>query len=352
MKVVILAGGGGTRLWPLSRETKPKQIQPFLDKETLLQKTYKRIRRGFSPRDIFVATNSTFADLVREQLPRLAADHFFIEPVRRDTAAAIGLVTALLHRENPKTIFTTANSDHYMKDEGEYLRALKLAGRVVADHPDYTALLGVNPSYPETGYGYIQMDGSFTEYGKDHVFRVKRFIEKPPIERAKEFQGKWEYLWNPGMFVWRADTLLNLFAEHLPATHKILMRIAKNPSLLAKEFPKIKPISIDYGIMEKTKKLLVIPADFGWSDIGHWKTIYDALAHNDTANVVRGRHVGIDSRGNLIYSLTGKMVTTVGIKNMIIIETEDAILVCPKERAQDVKKIVAELTRKGMKKYL
>ncbi len=351
MKVVILAGGGGTRLWPLSRETKPKQIQPFLDKETLLQKTYKRIRRGFSASDIFVATNGKFSDLVRAQLPQVSRENFFIEPVRRDTAAAIGLVAALFYRENPKTIFTTANSDHFIKNEKEYLRVLKLSGKVVADHPDHTVLLGLNPVYPETGYGYIQMDGRFKEYGKDHVFRVKRFIEKPPIEKAKEFQGKWEYLWNPGMFVWRADTLLQLFAKHLSAMHAILMRIAKDPRRLATEFAKIKPISIDYGIMEKTKKLLVIPADFGWSDIGHWKTIYDALSTNGE-NVVRGKHVGLDSSGNLIYSLTGKMVTTIGVKDMIVIETEDAILVCPKDRAQDVKKVVAELERKGMRKYL
>lgn len=352
MKVVILAGGGGTRLWPLSRETKPKQIQPFLDKETLLQKTYKRIRGGFSARNIFVATNGKFADLVRAQLPHVSAQNFFIEPVRRDTAAAIGLVAALFYRKNPKTVFTTANSDHFIKDEKEYVRVLKLAGKVVVDHPDYTVLLGLNPAYPETGYGYIQMNGRFKEYGRDHVFRVKRFIEKPPIEKAKEFQGKWEYLWNPGMFVWRADTLLKLFAKHLPATHHILMRIAEDPRRISTEFQNIKPISIDYGIMEKTKKLLVIPADFGWSDIGHWKTIYDALSSKDVANVVRGKHVGVDSRGNLIYSLTGKMVTTVGVHNMIIIETADAILVCPKDRAQDVKKIVAELERKGMRKYL
>lgn len=352
MKVVILAGGGGTRLWPLSRETKPKQIQPFLDKETLLQKTYKRIRRGFSARDIFVATNGKFADLVREQLPQILAQHFFIEPVRRDTAAAIGLVAALFYRENPRTVFTTANSDHFIKNEKEYLRVLKLAGRVVMNHPDRTVLLGLNPAYPETGYGYIQMDGNFAEYGKDHVFRVKRFIEKPPIEKAKEFQGKWEYLWNPGMFVWRVDTLLKLFAKHLPATYRVLMRIAADPRRIATEFVTIKPISIDYGIMEKTKKLLVIPTDFGWSDIGHWRTIYDVLSEKDTANVVRGKHVGIDSSGNLIYSLTGKMVTTVGVRDMIVIETGDAILVCPKDRAQDVKKVVAELERKGMREYL
>lgn len=360
MKAVILAGGGGTRLWPVSRKKLPKQNYPFISKDTLLQQTFKRLLKNFKLEDIYLATNISHRNLVRRQLG-VPADKMkcLYEPVKRDTAAAIGLVATYLSHANPKAIMFTANSDHYIKDEKEYFRILKLTERLVKKFPDHIVLVGINPTYPETGYGYIKLAHEVMKLGKDSVFKAEKFIEKPDLARAKSYLKKWNYLWNPAIFVWRVDHLLNLYKKFLPQTFKILMKIkksigTKNESrILKQEFRKIKPISIDYGIMEKTKKMLAVPADLGWTDVGHWRSVKEILSETAEDNIIRGKHLGIDTKGSLIYSLSNKLITTAGIENMIIIDTKDALLICPKDRAQDVKKIVENLEKRpGGRRYL
>lgn len=358
MKVIILAGGGGTRLWPVSRKHKPKQIQPFIGNKTLLQKTFERVRKGFTLSDILVSTNVKHYSLIHHQIPSLPKNNYILEPEKKDTAAAIGLVAAYLAKKNPHEVMFMANADHYIKNVKEYLRVAKLAEKVAKENPSFTVLLGIKPTYPETGLGYIKINKLFKQFGNDEVFQAERFIEKPDLETAKQYFKSWDYLWNPAMFCWRVDNLLNLFKKFLPQHYKILMKIQnamdtrQASSVLKKEFKKIKQISIDYGIMEKSRKMLVIPADFDWVDVGHWRTVKDVLAKNLDDNVIKGKYIGHDSQGNLIYSYTGKLIATCGVKNMIIIEAEDAILVCPKDKAQDVKKIVEMLEKKGLKKYL
>lgn len=347
-----MAGGSGTRLWPISKEKDPKQNKPLLGSNTLLQETYKRIKKGFKDADIFLSINNKQLAGVIKQLPNIKKSQIISEPTKRDTAAAIGLATEFIARKNSKEIIATVNSDHFVKNEKEFIRVLKKAGQVVKKYPDYLALIGLNPAYPETGYGYIKLGKQLESYNGDKVFKVECFKEKPDLKTAKKYLKNWAYLWNPAYFVFRADTMLNLYKKHLPAQYRVLMNIRKSPVKIKLEFPKIKPISIDYGIMEKTDKLLCLPASFDWADVGHWRTVKDILSHKDTDNVIKGKFVGVDSVNNLIYSYTNKLITGVGLKNMVVIETKDAILICPKSRAQEVKKLVEKLKKQGLKKYL
>lgn len=358
IKALILAGGTGTRLWPVSRKNKPKQVQPFVDDKTLLQKTYERISKGFKKEDIFIVSLEEQKDSIKEQLSDFPEENMIFEPFRKDTAAAIGLAALKIYKRDPEASLVTINSDHFVKNEEEYLRIIKIAEKVINKYPDHTILVGINPSYPETGYGYIKMNAAVDRIENHEIFKAEEFVEKPDLKTAKEYLKKWEYLWNPAIFIWKIDYLLNLFEKYLPDIYKPLKNISdaldseSQREVLQKEFKKIKPISIDYGIMEKLEKMLVIPADFGWADIGNWRTVKDVLTNKEKEDLIKGKNISIDSSGNLIYSLTGKLTATVGVENMIIIETEDAVLVCPKDRAQEVKKIVEKLQKEKLDKYL
>ncbi|MBI5466854.1 MAG: mannose-1-phosphate guanylyltransferase [Candidatus Kerfeldbacteria bacterium] len=358
MKAVILAGGSGTRLWPVSRQHSPKQSQPFGDNETLLQKTYRRLRRGWSLSDIFVSTSFDQYPVLRRQLPQITRRHYVLETARRETAPAIGLAAAYLHKHNPQEVMFTANSDAYLKEVDEYIRVIKNAGKIVARYPNQTTLIGIKPRFADTGLGYIKMKKQIDAINGDDVFLVDRFVEKPDTRTAVKYVASWQYLWNPAMFVFRVDAMLDKFRRWLNPSYKLLMQIqasigtTREAATLKRLYPKMQKISIDYGIMEKDQNMLVIPADITWSDIGNWRTVYDMLADSDGENLLRGQHVTVDSRGNLLFSYTGKLIATAGVHDMIIIETDDAILVCPKSRAQDVKHIVAELEKRKLHRHL
>jgi mannose-1-phosphate guanylyltransferase len=358
MKALILAGGDGTRLWPVSRKNKPKQVQPFIDEETLLQKTYNRISKGFKKEDIFISIGENLIDQVKSQLPDIDEKNLIIEPVRRNRAPAIGLAALILHTRDPKSSLVTIWADNYIKNVDEYLRILKLLNKILEDNPSKTALVGVKPTYPETGYGYIKMDSQATKIGEDEIFKVEKFVEKPDLETAKQFVQQWDYLWNPGIFSWKTEHLLNLYKKFLPDVYKHLETIKKSigtdkeKEVIEKEFTAMPSVEIEEAILEKSEDILVAPASFGWSDIGHWKTIQEILTNSADGNVVKGENINIDSSNNLIYSYSGKLIATAGVNNMIIIETDDVILVCPKDKAQDVKKIVGKLKEKGMEQYL
>ncbi|MEA1980302.1 MAG: sugar phosphate nucleotidyltransferase [candidate division Zixibacteria bacterium] len=358
MKIVILAGGGGTRLWPVSRKSKPKQIQPFIGNKTLLQKTYDRVKSGYKIKDILISTNYKQYPLISKQLSKIPRENYVLETEKRDTAAAIGLAATYIAKDNPKEVMMLTASDHYIKNEKEFIRISKLAEKIIKEDPKQSVVIGLRPTYPETGYGYIKMNKLYKQYDDDEVFYAQKFVEKPDLATAQKYAKSWDYLWNASMFSWRADYILSLFKRFLPDHYEILMKIqpalgTKNEKkVVEKEYKKMKSISIDYGIMERTKKIVVIPASFDWADVGHWRAVKDILSKQSKDNVVRGKHVDFDSEGSLIYSYTGKLVATAGLKDMIVVDTEDCLLVCSKDKAQDVKQIVAQLNKKKMKKYL
>ncbi|OGF28444.1 hypothetical protein A2331_05245 [Candidatus Falkowbacteria bacterium RIFOXYB2_FULL_34_18] len=358
MKLVILAGGSGTRLWPVSRKNTPKQTKPIIADKTLLVSTYDRLISGFRKSDIYIATNRSQIDIISKQLPRFLSKNYIIEPDKKDTAAAIGFAAATLHKKNSKEIMISINSDHYIKNEKDYIRTIKLVEKAINKKPTMGVLIGINPTYPETGYGYIKMGEQKDEIGKFKVFEVDCFKEKPSLKIAQEYLQKWEYLWNIGCFAWRVDTLLDLYKKYLPKMYKILKNIEKNiekeggEKNIAKEFKKIEPISMDYGIIEKTKDLLVIPADFGWADVGNWRTVKDILSKSKRGSITKGMVLNIEGSDNLVYNYSDKLITMVGVRGMVVIETEDSLLLCPKEKAQDVKKIVDKLKIKKLDKYL
>ncbi len=359
---ILMAGGSGTRLWPLSRRNSPKQVKPLLDEETLLQKTAARLARGFGAGRLWVTTNADYVSQIKRELPMLKSAHISAEPIRRETAPALGLALIRIIKEDPDAVVVYANSDNYVKDAREFLRVLKAAETLVRAEPDRLVLVGVRPTYPETGYGYIRLGDLAARIkrrdGEDEVFAVRAFVEKPDLKTAKKYLASWEYLWNPTLVVARAANLLDKYRRHLPETYARLMKIAvalgtaRESATVEREFRAIKPITIDYGILEKEKGMLVIPAAFGWTDVGSWRTIHEILAAKPDHVVSRGPHLSYDSTGNLLVSATGKLIATVGVKDMVVVETEDAILVCPKSRSQEVKKLVEEMARKKFEKYL
>lgn len=354
-----MAGGGGTRLWPVSRKNSPKQVQPFIGEQTLLQTTYERLAKNFSKDDIYISANTAQRDLIVSQLPSIKEEQMILEPTKRDTAPAIGYAAVFLEKKyNTPVNFVTINSDAYVSDEEEYHNTLQIIKNLIDLYPQKCVLVGVNPTYPESGYGYIKVKKSFTEViGKNdkayEVFEVDKFIEKPNLKTAKQYMTKWGYLWNPALFVWNTATLLEKFRQFLPEHYEILLQLKSDnsPEKVQALFPNMKSISIDYGIMEKISDMLVVPSDFGWSDIGHWRAVKDVLS-NEKENLVRGDCVVEDSAGNLIYNYSDKLICTVGLKDMVVVQTNDVLLICPKKRAQEVRKIVAQLKEKGKDQYL
>jgi len=356
---IVLAGGGGTRLWPVSRKNTPKQILTFIGKQTLLQTTMKRIRKVIPVSRTYVVTNIRNKKDIEKQLRGFNKKNILYEPEKRDTAAAIGFAAAVIHARDPQAVVTTVNSDGFIQNENEYVRLLLSAAQLAFDHKGSTVLIGVRPTYPETGYGYIKMGKQLKGGKKDqNVYHVECFIEKPNLQTAKKYLKRWEYLWNPTMFVWHIGTLMHLYQKFLPRHYVLIKKIEqaahKNlvQKVVKKEFFKFIPISIDYGIMEKTTDMLVLPANFGWADIGHWRSVKDVLSKNKKENIIKGLHVGLNTEGSLIYGYSNRLIATIGLSDLVIVDTPDILLVCPKEKSQEVKKIVDMLNKKGFTQYV
>jgi len=353
---VILAGGSGTRLWPVSRAGTPKQLSFALGGETLLERAYHNVRRGFPRSHIFVSTNVASAATVRRMLKDLPRQNLIVEPVKRDTAPAVGLAAATLLTRDPHAVIVTVNSDAWISDVPPFLRALEFSYRAIAEKQDHLAFIGINPSYPETGYGYLEMGLPVMKYGDLEAFALLSFTEKPSLATAKKYLASWRYMWNPTLMTARADYLLSLYRKHMPAVARGIEKIARArgaAQALAREFRRMPSVSIDYGLFEKlTKNMLVIPAEFGWADVGSFRTIHEILSRKTRRNVVEGQVVEIDAENNLIMPAGNKLVALVGIKNTVMVETDDAILLCHKERTQDVRKVVEMLKKKGMRRYL
>jgi mannose-1-phosphate guanylyltransferase len=359
MYIVILAGGSGTRFWPLSRVARPKQLISITGDSSMLQRTVERIL-PLNPKRILVITNHLQADETKRQL--LSYDSVPIdviaEPVGRNTAAAIGLAAALVTTYDPSGIMVVLPADHFIKNEKVLRDTITFAGE--SARRGFLITLGIMPSRPETGYGYIEAEINL--HVSDNLqgpFPVRRFVEKPPLVEAVRYLNEGNFFWNSGMFVWRADTILEEMAAYMPAFHEKLLQsgVAIGTILLKEQiaslYQDIESLSIDYAIMEKSSRVLMVPVEMGWSDVGSWSALPEVIEpdNNGTVCVNAAGHIAVDSSNCLIYS-DQKMVATVGVNNIVIVSTPDAILICDKERCQDVKKVVEQLGTAGLTEYL
>ncbi len=348
MYALIMAGGSGTRLWPHSRSSKPKQFLRLNGERTMLQETVARILPLIPHDRIYVVTGAVYAELVREQLPELPAKNLLIEPSGKGTAPAIGLGALHIRRRDPKAMMAVLSADHGIEQQ-ELFRQQLVVGGIMAEQ-GYLVTLGIKPSVPATGYGYIE--GGELRYSGEgqQVFRVKRFVEKPSLERAESYVASGTFFWNAGMFVWGAERILDELARYEPTLAQGLTVINSHlgayneHSVLEDVWPSMPNIAIDVAVMERTDRAVVIPSDIGWSDVGDWAALAEILPQDGAGNAVLGKSVSIDTRNTLIYG-NGRLVATIGVEDLVIVDTHDVLLICPRERAQDVKAMVAEIRK-------
>jgi mannose-1-phosphate guanylyltransferase len=356
MYAVILAGGKGTRFWPLSREGLPKQYLRLAGRESLVQMTVKRLQPFIPAKNILIVSDKSQEKLLREHLPEIPERNLLFEPSGKNTAPAIALSAFCLRERDPKGIMAVFPADHIIKEKREFLGVLHFAKWIAGKDPRLITL-GIRPRGPETGFGYIQSGDKFSSAGKRNVYHVVRFTEKPDRKTAGRFVKKGNYFWNAGIFVFSIETILKAFEQHLPRIHEAFTPLQavfhtdEFEKAAARAYAKIEGVSIDYGIMEKAKDILVIPCDFQWSDVGSWSSLPEIMKTDKSENLILGEHIGLNTLESIIYS-PDKLVTTIGLRDIIIIETKDTLLVCPKERAQDIKKMTELLAKKGKKRHL
>lgn len=348
MYVVIPAGGSGTRLWPLSRATSPKFLHALTgDARSLIQATVERLAPLAPPERTFIVTGGAHAAAIARQVPQLPAENILVEPSPRDSAPAIGLAAALIHHRDPEAIMGSFASDHLVRDEAVFHDTIRAAVEVARE--GYLVTVGITPTAPETGYGYIRTGAPL---GVGGAYHVEQFKEKPSRAVAEEYLASGRYLWNASMFVWRTASLLEELARQLPELYEGLLRIAadwdtpRREETLGTLWPLLPKVTIDQGIMEHATRVATVPGCFGWNDVGDWDTLAAVLPVGAEGNVLlgdRGWHLAIDTRNTLVASATGRTIATLGVEDLVVVDTEDAVLVCSRNRAQDVKQLVDEL---------
>ncbi|MDU1538942.1 MAG: mannose-1-phosphate guanylyltransferase [Paeniclostridium sordellii] len=352
---VIMAGGGGTRFWPISRQETPKQLLNLSGEDTLINETIDRINKLSCKENLFVVTNKKQVEPLKETTKdRLYHQNILVEPDARNTSAAIGYAAFNIMKKHGDGVMCIYPADHHIKHEEEFLNVLNKAIKV-ADESEKIVTIGIKPTFPSTGYGYINFDKGETIGQFSH--EVIEFVEKPKFNKAVEYLESGRYLWNSGMFVWKVSKVLEDFKRYLPKLYDRLEKLSEyintdqEAEMIEKIYPTIPSISVDYGIMERSNDVVVVPGDFGWNDVGSWDVLGSIFPTDDHGNIRRGETIAIDTQNSVVYS-DEKLVTAVGIKDLIVVSTEDAVMVCPKDRAQDVKSIVEELKDQKKVAYL
>ena len=356
--VIIMAGGVGSRFWPFSRREKPKQFLDILGTgETLLQQTYRRFRSACPEKNIFVVTSAEHKDIVVEQLG-MDPDNVLAEPFRRNTAPCLAYGTFRILKENPEAVITVTPADHLIIKEEKFCKVIQECMDFVRDN-DALLTLGIKPDRPETGYGYIQADRKKPVRGYENLLKVKTFTEKPNLDLAKVFIQSGDFYWNSGIFIWNINSILSAFQKHLPDVYmafdegKKLFGTKQEEGFIGKTYASCKSISIDYGIMEKADNVLVMCTDIGWSDLGTWSSLYDHSVHDKRGNTILGGNVfSYENRGNIINVLPGKIAVIQGLKDYIVVDSGDVLLIVKKEEEQNIKNYLEDVRKENDEKYL
>ncbi len=357
VKAVIIAGGRGERFWPKSRIRTPKQLLPIASKKSMIYETVKRISPLVTSKDILIIARRGLGARIKKDLPKIPTKNIISEPFGRDTAAAVGLGAILAEKKDPDSVMVVLPADHVIGEPKKFLKTLRVAIKAARD-TDNLVTMGIKPNRPETGYGYIEIGSPVRQFASSPVYEVKRFAEKPDRKKALKFMKSGRYLWNSGMFIWRTSVILKAMRKHMPQLYRGLLEIqealgtSQEKKAIEKVYKKLDKISIDYGIMEKAKNTLVVKADYLWDDVGNWQALERISVKDKERNITKGEVSSLDTRDSIILCDKG-MVGTIGIKDLIIISTEDATLICPKDRAQEVKELVHKLGKnKKLKKYI
>ena len=350
---VIMAGGIGSRFWPRSKKRKPKQLLRIFGENTMIQDTVNRLVGLVPKKNIIIITNEVQKVRLMEQLPKIPEENIIAEPFGKNTAAAIGLASVLVNKLDEDSVMLTFPADHLIADVEGFQETLKNAAKF-AYQSKGLGTIGITPTHPETGYGYIQFDENSIDEG---IYKVINFAEKPNIRTAKRFLKTGDFLWNSGMFIWHVSAILREIENHLPDLHKGIKTIEKSigtekfPSVLKKVYGQLKSISIDYGVMEKSKDVFLTKGDFGWNDVGSWEAVYQLSEKDANENALIGDVYSMESQDNYVFS-PQKFTAVIGASNMIIINTKDALLVCNRKNSQDVKSIVEYLKMNNNEKLL
>jgi mannose-1-phosphate guanylyltransferase len=349
MKIVIRAGDIGTRLWPFSRRTQPKQFHALVGGQTMVQEAVSRMLLLSPLQDIFVSTGAGLEGLVSKQLPEVAASQVIVEPALRNTGPAVGLECILLETRFPGVTIASLGSDHHIGKPEEFCRLLRVAEDALEQMPDTLFTIGVKPTRVETGFGYIKKGEVITTINGEPVYHVEAFTEKPTAERAEAYLQSGSYLWNSNMFVWKARTVLDLFAKYEPAMYASLEEIGaavgteNEREVIAAVYPKMKEIAVDNSIIERAEKIATLEADIDWSDIGSWGALTDVLAPDENGNLLNGKVIAIDAKNLTVYGQKDKLIALVDVDNLIVVDTGDALLILPREGSQRVREVVAAL---------